>query len=407
MGMGQYGGGKLGGVALQAGGMVPLPFTAMPSGPIAALLLILTFSLVSSGAGFNLTVDTGSSAASEGTDDTDILINSLLPNLQLYSDPATSQANFGTQAWRTWLGFANVHDFEGTFANGVAIPATGNSAKALSIAMVIPYSMHNSIFDGEAFHQGSTRLKTGRLEFTAGASLTPSPVLVNGTAVVSNFAVNVFPIAGAGTENDVGALWSVTRPANTQTIYDLDPADYVFVALQSLLASIGSGKPILIGPFENWSPDAFIAKYQADQLTAGGYDITARCTPLLTMDRHRRFGDMVATSGQVIHADLSNTSLTSGSWIFGKLISPSPALLQDLAQKVGAGGAVSIAPIRPPSGLAVPQLLGHIAPQRLVPGAVSAAGITTGSPAKVGQTQGAKIQGANYLAQVAKNFGRK
>lgn len=404
--MKQFGGGLLGGVALAAGTMTPQPFTALPVGPVAALLCLISFTLISTGGGFALVVDTGGASAAEGTDDMDIFLTNMFSNVQLYADPDTSQANFDLVKLRTILGYFNVKDYGGSFVNGATVPAAGGGAKAFNIAIQIPYALKNLMpHDGAMFHQGSTRLKTGRLEITSGASLTPNLVFAGGTATVGGMKWETMPLAGSGTENDVAPIWQVTRPGNTLTVYDFDPGDYLFIASQSLAAAIGD-KPIIIGPYENLRPSMFVNQFQDEQLTYGGFDVTNRCTPLMWVNRHRRFEDMMATVGEVVHVDFTQTSIAQPSWITAKLLPVSPKLSQAIAQTVGAGGTVSAAPIAPPSRGPIPSVLAHLSPQRIVPGSVAAAGATSHSPASLASAQGAKLARASAQHALLKGFKR-
>lgn len=404
--MNQFGGGRLGGVALQAGGLVEQNFLNMPPGPVGVLYLIFSMSLKSSGSSFTAVVDTGSSAAAEGTDDLDLLLNTLMTNLTIYADPDSLQGSLTLPQWRTVLGLFNIRDFDGSFTNGFTVPASGGSATAITIAVPIPYSLKNYFADGDAFHQGSNRLRLGEFDYTSGSSLTPSVVLANGTAVVSGYSISVFVQAGGGDENDVGAVWQVKRLLNLPTVYDFDQGERLGM-MSTTPAATWAASAVNIGPYELWSPAQFQAQYQADQLYQGsGFDITARCTPILWIARTRRFQDFLASIGSATRID-AVSGVSSVSVYDVKAMSPTPNLMQTLAQRVGSGGAVSSATIAPPSGTAVPAVLAGLSQTRLIPGRIAAQNVKTYSnPATVGAVHAQGIQKQGALAQTLKLFKR-
>lgn len=404
---GQFGGGRIGGVALTAGGMTPQPFTALTRGPIGSLQLLVTFTLISTGSTFVLVVDTGSSAASEGTDDLDIIMNAIYTKLSLYADSQTLQGNEGMPRWRTWLGVANIRDFIGNLLNGSSVPASGGTAKTFQLIIQFPYSLRDYFADGDVWHQGSTRLRDGRFEHTIGSSLTPNVVLANGTATVGGLSIQVFPKACGGTENDVAPTWQLTSPTGVQTVYDLDSTQRCFLAFQQTAGTVGLTLPIDVGPYDRTPAGQFQAYYQAENLVYSGFDATQRCLPLLFIGRTRTFQDFLANLGEVVHIDAASTNLSTLSLIDVKVLPVSPSGAQNVAQVVGAGGPISAATIGPPSGQAVPTALAHLAPTRYVPGQSGAKNATTlAHPAAAAGAQSNKVARAGHLANVLKVFKR-
>jgi hypothetical protein len=404
---GQFGGSRIGGVALSANGMTPQPFTSIPTGPLGALQLLITFGLISSGSSFALVVDTGGSAAAEGTDDLDLLLGAIFGKHSLFADTATMQGNEVFSRWRTFLGSVNVRDFVGNLLTGSTVPASNASAKTFQVIVQFPWDLRDQFVDGAMFHQGSTRISQGRFEFNVGTTLTPTVVLANGTAVVSGLSVQTFPKACGGTENDIAPTWQMTSPTGIQTVYAFDATQRLFVALQSLPSSVGLTLPIDIGPYERTPAGQFAAYYQAEQLVYGGFDITQRCTPLLYVGRTRRFQDFLANLGDQLSIDAASTNLSTLSLIDVKMLPTSPSTVQQVGQVIGAGGAVSSATIAPPSGQAVPAALGSLAPTRIIPGRVNSKTATvSGNPGQLAANHANRIAKSGQLAQVMKVFKR-
>lgn len=405
--MKQFGGGRLGGVALSAGGLVEQNFLNMPVGPIALLYLIFAFSLKSSGSSFTLVIDTGSSAAAEGTDDMDLLLNALMTTLTIYADPQSLQGAMSLPQWRTVLGLFNIRDFDGSLTNGSTVPSSGSSATAFTVAVPIPYDLSNYFFDGSVFHQGSTRLSLGEFDYTSGASLTPSVVCANGTAVVSAYSISVFAQAGRGTEHDVGAVWQVKRLLNLPTVYDFDVGERLGM-LMTTPASTNGASAVNVGPYELWTPAQFQAQYQSEQLWQGsGFDITARCTPILWIARNRRLQDFLSSLGESIRVDVVS-GLSALSVYDIKALPASPDLVQQVSTKVGAGGPVSTATLSPPSGQNVPSAIQPLANQRILPGQINATNVTTHSgPTGAASAQATNVAQAGALAQTLNLFKRK
>jgi hypothetical protein len=404
--MKQFGGGRLGGVALQAGGLVEQNFVNMPVGPIDILYLILSFSLISTAAAFTAVVDTGSSAAAEGTDDMDLLLNALMTTLTIYADPQSLQGALSLPQWRTVLGLFNIRDFDGSFINGSAIPISTGTAAKFTVAIPIPYNLKNYFHDGGTFHQGSDRMKLGEFDYQSGASLTPTVVLANGSAVVSAYSQAVFAQAGNGTEHDVGPVFQVKRLLNLPTVYDFDAGERLGM-LMTTPASTNAATAINVGPYELWSPAQFQAQYQADQLYQGaGFDITARATPIIWIQRTRRFQDFLATLGESIRVDIVS-GLSALSVYDIKVLTAGAPLIQQLSQSIGAGGAVSVATLSPPSGQNVPPAISTLANQRILPGSINAANVTVqASPAAAAGAQATKVAQAGALANTLKLFKR-
>lgn len=369
---GQFGGGKLGGVALSAGAMVPQDFRALPHTSIRDLVLSVNFSVRNAAnSTTNLSISTGSSAASEGTDDLDLIMNAIFTTLTVYWDPQNMAFALTPAQLRTILGLFNQRDFAGAIQGlsaANAVPASSSSAKATSVVIDIPISLKKFFEDGDIFKSGSRRLNDGSIQYTAGASLTPAVVCANATINVTAVSVNLYALAGAGDENDVGNLWKVERKASLPTIYEFDPRPRLCM-LDTAPASTNAVSSYNIGPFGLVDPTTLQGKYQMEQLPAGGFDITARCTPLFYPDKWRKFLDFQAVLGEVtkIEAISGVSTLTLYDII---MIPPTQEAVQSVAQRAGAGGPVNLehpTPSSLPPGTAVPPALVHALPTRITP----------------------------------------
>lgn len=409
--MSQFGGGRLGGVPLVAGGMVPQDFRALPRGPIAALFLTISFSLISSAAAFNLAVSTGASAAAEGADDMDIILDALFTSLTWYADEDHQVGSLKPSQWRTILGALNVRDFEGTMADAASVPISTGTPKAFKVTMTLPVSLQRYFKDGSIFMNGSRRLSTGRMEYNAGATLTPSVVLAHGTAAVSAVGVSITPETGAGTEDDVGLLWRVKRNANLPTVYAFDDQLRILIADVTPAAS-NAVTNYKIGDYEMWAPSDFQAKYQGERLITSGFDSTARCTPLAWLDKDTTLLDFNAHLGKQIHLDA--VSGVSSLALYDVVAIPAPATtIQKVSQRVGSGGSVSLEHITPPSlppFTKIPSALGPLLPVRITPGnsgVVGPGASKAGSPADAAAATAQKQIASARATSVYKLFGRK
>lgn len=379
----QFGGGKLGGVALAAS-MVPQDFRALPHTSIRDLLLTINLKVRNNAnATTNLSISTGASAASEGTDDLDLIANALFTTLTMFWDPETQAFSLTPAQLRTVLGLFNQRDFAGaiqglTAANSV--PASGSSALATSIVIDIPVSLKKYFEDGDIFKNGSRRLNNGQLQYTGGTNIagTTAVVCANATINCTAVSVNVYALAGSGSENDVGNVWKVERKANLPTIYEFDDRPRLAM-LDTSPSSTNAVTSYNIGPYGLIDPTTLQGKFQMESLPQGGFDITARCTPLLNMDKWRKFLDFQAMLGEVtkIEAVSGVSSLTLYDIV---AIPPTAQAVQHVAQQAGAGGPVALdhpSPSSLPPGTGVPASLVHALPVTVNPaGAASRGGST-------------------------------
>jgi hypothetical protein len=382
---GQFGAGKMGGVALSAGGTVSQDFRNVPKGAISRLMLTVSMGLKSSAGAFAAVVGTGGSATSEGTDDIDLLMNACFSLLALYWDASTLAFALTPAQLRTVFGLLNQRDLDGTLVNGSSVPTSAGAATTYKIVLPIPVSLDTYFEDGGLFANGSHRLSEGRLDYTCTSSLTPSVVLANGTAVVSGLSVSIDAETGAGTEADVGMTWSVKRLANLPTSYELDDALRLAI-LDTTPVNTNAASSYNVAEYELQAPSTLGAFYQAQRLRSGGYDITARCTPLDWIRQSTKFLDL---NGRLNRRNkLEAVSGVSSLTVYDIQAKPAPATaVQSVSQKVGAGGPVTIvhpSPASLPPGTQVPAHLATFLPSRISPGA-QAGGNVANSPEHAAQ----------------------
>lgn len=371
----QFGGGRMGGVALAAGVDVPQDFRNCPEGPIDSMFLTIAVSGKASGAGsFALVVATEGSATSEGSDDLDDMMDALFTSLTMYLDPAHMMFSLTPSRLRTILGLFNQRDIAGTFLNAATVNGSGGANATYNIVIRIPISLASYFEDGTIFQNGSHRVKTGSMIYRA-AALTPTVVLSNGSFVVSGFSVSIRAQTGAGSASDVGMSWSIKRLSGLPTDYAMSPGMRLGV-LDTQTVTANTVTAYNFDGFDLFTPSDFGSRYQTDRLQDGGYDITARATPLLFIERSRKFMDFLAHVGK--EYTVSAVSGVSSQSFYDVQAHPvPPAIVEDVSVKVGGGGPVSLANPTPPSlppGARIPPALSGLLPVRVLQGRVSDGG---------------------------------
>jgi len=230
-------------------------------------------------------------------------------------------------------------------------------------------------------------------------------VCANGTAVVSAFGISVTAETGNGTKNDIGMTWRVKRqpslPAQSQLenvmrigLLDADPAATNAATLYN------------VGEFNAWAPSDFQAKYQAERLQTGGFDITARCTPLDTISRDTSIYDLQARLGRSNRVDVLAGKNTITVYDF-QLIQPPASIAAKVAQSVGAGGDTTTDhPTLPsiPPGTPVPGHLGSLLPIRITPGKASSSSIGSKSHAQTPDQVAAGVASKQQSTAKARNI---
>lgn len=397
----QYGGGWMGGISLQANGSNPQNFRNISPGPVSRFLLEIDVSLKSSAAAFALVVDTGQSAAGEGVDDLDLLLNGIFSRWIWWWDGMIQAFNLTPAQLRTQLGVFNKRDFVGSIINGASVPISSGSATAFKILIWVPVALDNLFLDGNMFISGSKRLEDGQVQYNVGASLTPSIVLANGTAAVSGVGVDLKTEGGAGTEGDVGNTWVIDRLLGLPTTFQFDNRPIILLA-DILASSANGGTSITAQDFTNWSPSAFQAFFQQLTMPYGaGFDASARATYYLFPGPNAKASDLVARFAKgaprlQIAAGVSSISVTQVSMEGVK-----PEIVQSVSHKVGGGGDVALIHITPhasPSGSKVPDAVAAFLPLRIVAKSEAPAGAQTVSAAGAATKANTNQRGRTVVA---------
>lgn len=410
---GQFGGGKVGGPALTNSTMVPQDFRSFPPGSLRDILVTINLSVRNNAnATTQLSISTGASAASEGTDDLDLIANALFTTLTMNWDTETQAFSLTPAQLRTVLGLFNIRDFAGAIQGLTAtnsVPASASSVKATNIVIDIPVSLKKYFEDGDIFKNGSVRMRDGNLQYTGGATVTGTTAVVcaNATINVTAVSINVYVVLGSGSEGDVGHVWKVERKAGVQTIYKFDPRLRIaLLDVTPVTSNVVSAYNV--GPLGLLDPVSAGAKYQMDKLPANsGFDITARCTPLIYLENNRKFLDMQAMLGSITGIE-AVSGVSSLTLIDITDVPPTPQAVATVSQVVGAGGAVSIqypTPSSLPPGSNIPGALGSHLPQRILPG--SAGGATSANAAAAGTRTANGLQKTNAFGQMLRSRGAR
>lgn len=377
--MSQNGGGKIGSVSLVASGEVSQSLQSCPKGPIAALLVSIGFSIknnTGAGAAFDLVVSTEGSAAAEGTDDMDLILNTIITRLAYFMDPSTLVGTLTLPQWRTVLGLLNRRDLGGTLVNGADAAANASSALPYTVVMRIPISLAQHFMDGNIFQNGSERIKTGELRYTGGANVTnPTVVLAGGTGLLSAISVSVSVETGAGTENDIGNAWSVSRQSGYATRVELDSRPRIAL-LDTTPAASNAATAVNVGEFSLQSPALLAARFQMGRLALGGFDITARCTPYQWWEPERVLMDFLTSMGKPVVLE-SISGVTSFSLYDVVMVPPPPVEVERIGNLVGGGGPLTLSHPTPrslPPGSPVPAALTALLPIRPMAGRLSDGG---------------------------------
>lgn len=372
----QLSGQSLGNFSLAAGGQSVLPFNTLLAGAYSKFHLILGFSLKSTGSAFNLVVDTAGSAAAEGVDDMDLVLNTIFTNLNIYYDAASPMFIGHTlpQA-RTVLDTLNQRDFDGGMTNGTQVPASGGSALAFTVVVVLPMNLKRYLRrSGQLFQQGSARLYDGRAMITSGANITnPNVTLANGIATVTNITASLYAFGGIGSAGDIGNTWQSERVQGQPTVPQLDSRVRLAI-LDFNPAATNAVANYQINSQQLMTPANLQAVFQSERLYAGGMDITARCTPVVWVHEDTETLELGAIIGQPNFIQLVSGA-SSFSYYDLTMGLPSQTKSAQVAQQIGAGGPTVVSRPSPlPPGTQVPGGLSGVLPIRVQPPIAGAGG---------------------------------
>lgn len=386
------GGGRLGGINPAAGQMVPQPLQSVPQGFLTRFFLTVAFTVISTGAAFATSVGTGFGMVAEGSDDADKLLNAVLASLQLFLRASRQTFNLTPAQLRTVLALLNQRAMVGSLLSGPTVPISSGSALAVKAILPIPLSLDAYIRDGRGFGQGSEGVRTGQINWNFGASLTPTVVLANGSAVVGGLAVSTETEFGVGSPHDVGPTWRVERSAGQPNIVDLAPAiRLAFLDVQPagsnpVSAYNTNGQQDSVGV----TPNALAAAYESERGMALADDITSRCTPILWLPRETVYSD-VPKRPMPFRVDAASGASALGYYDI-QAETPSASEVAKQSALLGGGGPVVIGHPTPPSlppGSVIPAGEGALLPSRPQIQSPSAQGIRVASPlaAAVTRTQ--------------------
>ena len=403
-----FGGTRMSTTNLAASGLSQAHLRDLSEGYVDHFNVHITMGLVqsTSGGGFNAVVTAG---ATEGTDDLDLLLNGLFSSMSLYWEAGNVAYNGLTPAQlRTALILFNRRDLEGTFVNGSTIPTGGGgAATAFRVTLPIPVSLRNYFMDGDITGSGTHRMYDGRFDFNVGSSLTPSIVLHGGTAVVSSLAVNIGVAYGDGDASDTGPTWRVRRPGNLKYIGEKFP-QATRIGLLDMTANAATDVTAysFLG-YRTVAPADFASRWQADrQRDGGGYDLSARCVPLIFPAPNAKLLDFTNVAEaewtwDVITTDSAATIMDI--W----LVNPDPSTFQTVSTKTGHGGATTTTVIRPPSfgqGDSIPTHLAGMVKYRARAGktgngAVAASPVQAGHVVSQGNAKAKQAVSARNMAR--------
>ena len=344
--------GNVNSLALAGKGPVTTKLDTTPPGVIDALILHLDFSLISAGATFNLDVDP---TLGEGGDDLDALMNALFSSMSYFLDGATIVFDGFTPAqWRTEVLKKTLLDIEflsggGVAANGFAVPVSTGVAAPMYIDIPIPLALPaERIADGALFAQGSDRVRKGTLitNYQAPASA----ALKNGTADISAVAAYVYAVGHVGDPGQIGHSYRVERLLNERNPFSVPPGVRIDLwdespvwtnAVPAQGYSVrGQEDLVLIGP------KALAERYRRDICPAGGgvaFAAASRGTPLISMPRGSRAGDMPAASP----ATVSAVGVASFNARQTYVVQAPSMVVADVAATAAGGNSAPVATVHP------------------------------------------------------------
>ncbi len=354
--MAQNQGGSLAGSSpFSAGAESPIELSGLKPGCIGALYCELDFSLKSIGSAFNLVIDTGQQLASEGTDDADLIAAALLSYIALDQDPGDRSVppSITMNRLRSVLAFLNQDDYSGSLMAGGSVPVSTGGATAFTLLIRFPISLLSYFHDGDAYAQGSERLKQGQISPAWGSSATPSVVLANGTAVVSGLgAMKLWPEYVPGSPTDVGPTWAVRYVSGLPTIAPLGPAVRLGLLRPTSVGSDTVTTYLITGQIRTLNQSGLLITqdYVRDHvIQGGGPDLTKRAFPLIYNSRRSKGADLPTKAVQTV-VDGSNGSASSLSF-YDIVARPAPgdAVARTSADAVGGGADTAPQPVAPSS----------------------------------------------------------
>jgi hypothetical protein len=363
---------RLAGPALVAGNASEVDLRDVDPGYIDCFRVRMNFTLcdtVNPGAGFAAVVLNG---AAEGVDDTDRLLNAMYQNLSLYWESGNVAYNGLTPAQlRSMLIAMNRRDLEGNFVNGSLIPVHAAPA-AFSITLSVPVSLRQFFDDGDVFGSGSHRMESGRFEFFSAATLTPTVVLANGSADVGGQSITISVQYGDGDASDMGATWRARRVLGLKAQSErFVGATRIFMAdVLPVAANTNTAYSFL--QYRNTSPRDFADRFQSERLNdGGGYDLTARLTPLLFPSKRSTLDDFTNVASASFVWDVTGPNVNLGIYEIWA-VDRDARVAAEVNATVGKGGNTNATHIYPrsiPEGGNIPAHMANLVKIRVRQGA--------------------------------------
>lgn len=341
-------------------------------GPVELFKLKFLFSLLSTGAAFALSIDTGINAGSEGGDDADVLLATLLTNwvADLTQDEQTFSET-GVQV-RTLLGLLNTRDFAGSFmVNPVNVPVSTGSAQQYSLEINVPVALDQYVPWGGISTLGTQYLRNGFMQLSAG-NLGATLAFAHGNAVLSAVTPSCEAALGVGESGDCGLRWVARR---TSATLQFEPERFDMpLFFGSTSAPAASSTETYTWAFNRQQVDPLFLQDEFRRRRgqdAQFYDVSNRITPIDFRGIRESFFDQVATKTQRNSISVVNPNSSTLPYLQVGLRAAGPIALSRVSRAIGNGGPTHTrrrAPHGVPPGMRVPEILASALPVRVRPG---------------------------------------
>lgn len=335
-----------------SGGPAPTVLLPIQPGVIDTLAWIVNFSLLSTGSAFTASVDP---TESEGSDDLDIILNSLFPAMTYQIDEAEFPF-FGLlpSQYRTEVIKLLRRDFSSTLKAGSSIPASTGTAARFSVTIPIPFTLFDRLQDPQLFSQGSDRIKRGIFTPTYVAPAVTGSLLHGGTAVVSAVTSRIDSFGHAGAPSQVGHSWRIERllglpnPASLPPAIRLDLSDETPAGASSVPSEgftiQGEDDLRMIGPI------GLAQRADAALNPAGGVSAAGRSTQMLFLSRDAKASSMPSPMPTRVYG-VGVTAFNLRQII---LVPADASVVADIAMQAVGGAGTPVAVARPAQASSTP-----------------------------------------------------
>jgi hypothetical protein len=382
------GNGLIGSVAIAGAGQFERDFRTVVEGNIHYVTIRINFS-ASAGAATTFVVN----ASPEGSDDVDKVLGNgvtgLFGNTSLRLDGQNwLWQNLNFQQLRTLFGaLLNGADFGGTIFSGATLAM---AATAYRLEINVPFTLEQYFVDGNIAAQGSERIRAGTFQVV---NLAPATIASVGSTpqtltITSPAAVTLESIGGVGDPHQVGPTFHAERTLNFPNKAELAMAPRLFLADVTPVATnpVGENGYTITGQerFDLVGASFLGNRYKMTRLMQGGYDITARCTPLQFLRPGMQLLELPTPSAPTIAAP----SATTLGFYDVQFVPRGEAITQRVAQLAGAGGNVNAVHPSPRSmspGQQVPAAAGPYLPVVFTARPIAGPGTTKTTPVQAGR----------------------